>query len=68
MNKYLYVSLGVILFLVNAGCAEEQVYEAIRIKQKNDCLSLPPAQYEECMARYEKNYDQYKEEREEIKQ
>ena len=59
--------IALLTFNVLSACSSEGVYEAIRAKQKNDCLEMPPAQYEECMARQEKSYQEYKKQRDEIK-
>jgi hypothetical protein len=43
------------------------MYEAVQIKQKNDCQKLPPSEYDKCMSETGKSYEQYEAERQEIK-
>jgi len=49
------------------SCSHQQVYESLQIKQKNDCLKVPESEYDKCMQDAEKPYEQYKEERQELK-
>ena len=55
------------LFLVLialASCSNRGVYEGIQAGNRNDCLKLPPSQYDECMENANVSYDEYELERE----
>lgn len=57
-----------LLFLVAlaglSACSNRAIYENLRIQQQNDCLKEPPGQYEACVERSEKPYEEYRRERE----
>lgn len=58
------LSILVALFFFS-GCSSQAVYDNIQLNNRRECSKLPPAQYEECMARAGKSYEEYKREREE---
>ena len=60
----LLVMLG--LAMGSVACSNRQAYEALKIKQKNDCQRLPPSEYEECMKRAEQSYEKYKQQRDAV--
>lgn len=60
MNKLLIL----IALLGLSACSNRAIYENIRIQQQNDCLKEPPGQYEACVERSEKSYEEYRRERE----
>jgi len=47
-----------------AGCSNRQVYDAAQSSQRIQCSKLPEWQYDECMDRTGKSYDEYLRERE----
>lgn len=55
-----------LVFLVLAGCSNRGIYEGIQAGNRNECLRLPPSQYDDCMERASKSYDEYDRERKEI--
>lgn len=55
-----------LVFLVLAGCSNRGIYEGIQAGNRNECLRLPPSQYDDCMKRASKSYDEYDRERKEI--
>ena len=58
--------LGLVL-LSFSGCSSKELYESIQPKyDENECRKLPPHQYEACIKRDAKSYEEYKKEREEI--
>ena len=68
MNNWYYKFFILLLALIFIGsCSHKQMYEVLQIKQQNDCLKLPQSEYESCMESTEKPYEQYKEERQEMK-
>lgn len=58
------LSILVALFFL-AGCGSQAVYDNIQLNNRRECEKLPPAQYEECMARASKSYEEYERDREE---
>ena len=61
------LGIRVILFIVLlAGCSNRAVYENIQHQNRQDCQTLPPSQYDECMEAASKRYDEYKRERDEM--
>lgn len=59
MNKTLIVC---VIFLI-AGCSTKAVYDNIQHNNRQACNRVPPPQYEECIARSEKSYEEYERER-----
>ena len=57
---------AVILLAILSGCSNRAIYENIQHQNRQDCLTLPPSQYDECMEAASKRYDEYKRERDEI--
>ena len=51
--------------LVLLGCSNRGAYEGIRASSRFECSKLPPSQYDECMERAGKSYDEYERERQE---
>ena len=49
-----------------AGCSNKAVYENIQINNRNACLKVPQSQYEECLERSNKSYEEYERERKEV--
>ena len=49
-----------------AGCSNKAVYDNIQHNNRQECNTVPPAQYEECMARSNKSYDEHEREREAV--
>jgi hypothetical protein len=59
---------GICLFLVLlflCGCSYRGAYEGIQAGNRNECYKLPLAQYDECMRKANKSYDEYERERKE---
>ncbi|WP_043320152.1 hypothetical protein [Microbulbifer sp. HZ11] len=49
------------LFLV--ACSNQQIYDGIQQNRLHNCEKYPDAQYEECVADYQKDYRTYERER-----
>lgn len=47
------------------ACSQKSVYEGIQAGERNACLKEPESQYDDCMQRANKSYDEYKRERDE---
>lgn len=58
------LSALVALFFL-AGCGSQAIYDNIQLNNRRECNKLPPSQYEECMARANKPYEEYERERKE---
>ena len=54
------------ILLVVAGCTNQQLYENVQYNKRRSCLSLPPLEYDECVKKYEKTYEEYERERNEV--
>ncbi|WP_455207887.1 hypothetical protein [Kaarinaea lacus] len=65
-NNSTFVFLLLVLLFIGS-CSNKQMYEALQIKQKNDCQKLPHSEYKECIERAEKPYEEYEEERQQSK-
>lgn len=52
------------LLLLSLSCSNKGTYEAIQIGQKNDCQKLFGDEYDKCIEKYSKPYDEYKRDRE----
>jgi hypothetical protein len=48
-----------------AGCSYRGAYDSIQTSNRIECSQLPPSQYNECVERTQKPYDQYERERQE---
>lgn len=58
--------LIMIVFFSFAGCSSKAVYDNVQLNNRQECLNVPPPQYDECMDRSNKSYEEYKREREVI--
>ncbi len=56
------------VFIFLAACSNRSVYEGIQTSNRNECLMLPPSQYEECMENANTSFDEYERERKETKE
>jgi len=65
-NKLAFVCFA-LLIATTGSCSHKQMYESLQIKQKNDCQKVPPSEYDQCMEKAEKSYEQYEKERQELK-
>lgn len=51
--------------LLLSACSNKAVYDNVKWNNQLECLKLPPAQYDECMERSNKSYEEYESERQE---
>lgn len=49
-----------------AGCSNKAVYDNIQHNNRQACHTVPPAQYEACIERSNKSYEEYRREREAV--
>ena len=54
------------LSFIITSCSNQSIYEAVKYNQTNECGKLPKSAYEECIARYNKSYDEYETERQDL--
>ena len=54
-----------LIFCVLAGCSNRGIYEGVQAGKRNDCLKVPPSQYDDCMESANKSYSEYERERKE---
>ena len=53
----------IVMLLIFSGCTNKGVYEQIQTNNRVECGKLSPSQYEECVQRASKRYDEYERER-----
>ncbi|MBS8242156.1 hypothetical protein DYI22_16845 [Marinobacter lipolyticus] len=63
MSKNLYLLL---LCILVAGCSSKAVYDNMQRNNRQECVNVPPAQYEECIQRSSKSYEEYERDRAEV--
>lgn len=63
MDKILHLLLVCILL---AGCGNKAVYDNVQRNNRQECVNVPPAQYEECIQRSSQSYEEYKRDRAEV--
>lgn len=63
MGKILY---SLLICMMVAGCSSKAVYDNMQRNSRQECVSVPPAQYDECIERSSKSYDEYKRDRAEV--
>lgn len=54
-----------IVVLLLGACSNKAIYDNIQSNNRMDCEKLPLSQYDECIERAEKSYDEYERERKE---
>jgi hypothetical protein len=59
------MKITIFLLLLLVGCSTKGNYEAIQVGQRNECLKQRPGQYDECMGKTNKSYEEYERERKE---
>jgi len=59
----IYLVTVVVLLIV--ACSNKAIYDNIKLNNRNDCAKLPQSQYDECMERANKSYDEYERKRKE---
>lgn len=59
--KFIWVAF--FAFFMTAGCSTKAVYNDIQRNNRQACANVPPPQYEECLDRSGKSYEEYERER-----
>jgi len=55
--------LLILLLFSFSGCTYRGAYEGIQASNRFECTKRPSTQYDECMEKTNKSYDQYERER-----
>ncbi|GAB3019872.1 hypothetical protein [Bowmanella dokdonensis] len=55
-----------LLVLCITGCSNKAVYNNFQINKRNECLKLPPTEYDRCMEGMDRSYEEYEKAREEV--
>lgn len=53
--------------LILSACGKQQFYEGMKAGQRADCLDYPEAEYRECVEETRDSYEQYKQQRDEVR-
>ncbi len=61
MHKLIMLFLSLSFF----GCSNKAVYDNMQLNNRRACDKVPPSQYEECIDRASKTYEEYERERNE---
>lgn len=48
------------------GCSNKEIYDKLRLYERNKCVEELPSAYFECIERTNKSYEEYERERKEI--
>ena len=56
-----------LIILSLSACSHQQMYDAVQQGQQVECQKLQGEQYQQCMQKYAKPYQQYQQEREQVK-
>lgn len=67
MRLFPIVALVLVMLTLVAGCTNRAIYDNIQLDNRRQCVEVPPSQYDECMEATSKPYDEYKRERDELK-
>ena len=65
MSRFLLLSV-LFSMLTVIGCSTRSAYEGMRYSKELECRKLPSSEYEDCMRTLEKDYDRYREQREDV--
>ena len=64
--KNIFILLLTYSILGLQSCSSRNAFEAANSSNELECRKLPPAEYEDCIKSYEKDYDRYQQQREEV--
>lgn len=65
MKKFSQLILPLMVVFISS-CSNKELYHAIHENRMNNCIKLPPPRDEQCKKSYQKSYDEYKRQREEV--
>lgn len=58
------ITLLCLLFTV-VSCSNKGVYQDLQRNKRNECMQVPPAEYDRCMRSMEQSYEDYERQRQE---
>jgi hypothetical protein len=56
----------VVLAVSLCSCTSKEVYNSVQANQRNECDKLQPVQRQECLTRFELDYEKYEQERKKL--
>lgn len=56
------------LFSLVSACSNQQAYQVAQEQHEQACLTLPPADYEDCMEEFSQTYGEYIQQREQVRE
>ena len=59
-------ALFIITAILLAACSQKAVYDNIQLNNRTQCDRAPLSEYDDCMARTNKPYEDYDRERQEV--
>ncbi len=65
LTGYFGVFSILMMMLIFSGCSYRGLYEGIQTGNRNECATVPPSQYDECIENNSKSYDGYEQKRKE---
>lgn len=57
--------LVLLIAMLMGACSNKAIYDNIQLNNQNDCAKLPQSNYDECMGRVNKSYEEYERQRKE---
>ena len=66
-QKGIYMKIYALLCLsmLIVGCSNKGIYQDLQRNKRNECLQVPPAEYDRCMRSMEQSYEAYERQRQE---
>lgn len=53
--------------LALSGCSKQQFYEGMKAGHRANCLNYPEAEYSDCIEETRDSFEQYKQQRDEVR-
>jgi hypothetical protein len=60
-------SLFALCLVALTACSSQQFYEGAKAGKQANCLNYPEAEYQDCMEDTRDSYEQYKQQRDEVR-
>lgn len=58
--------VAICLLLCLTACSNKAVYQDLQRNKRNECLQLPPAEYDKCMRPMDISYEEYERQRQQV--
>ena len=62
-NSQLRLGLAAVLALTLAGCSTRAFYDGVQASERNECMSVPPSQYDTCLEQVSQRWEDYERDR-----